>query len=135
VTTAVFADTLFYVAILNRRDVLHDLAMKLASHQNAEVVTTEFVLLEVANFFRQQEGRAKFATFVQGLKLDSATLIVPAESSWFWRGLDRFTSRPDKEWSLTDCISFVVMEDRGLTEALTADHHFEQAGFDVLLKR
>jgi uncharacterized protein len=83
-----------------------------AGHQGA-VVTTEFVLLEVGNFFCRGNGRAIFQTMIENL---------------------RSTSRPDKEWSLTDCISFVVMQECGLIEALTADHHFEQAGFVALLK-
>jgi predicted nucleic acid-binding protein len=60
-------------------------------------------------------------------------MIVGADNDYFDRGLERFARRPDKEWSFTDCISFVVMEDKGLTDALTADHHFEQAGFTILL--
>jgi hypothetical protein len=70
---------------------------------------------------------------VQSLEEDSATKIVRCDSKWFRRGLDHFSSRLDKEWSLTDCISFVVMEANRLTEALTDDHHFEQAGFAILL--
>ena len=60
--------------------------------------------------------------------------IVPATSRDFQRGLELFAARQDKRWSLTDCISFVVMQDCGLTEMLTADRHFEQAGFSILLK-
>lgn len=60
--------------------------------------------------------------------------IVSATSDLFRRGTDFFSARPDKEWSLTDCISFVVMNERGITDDLTSDHHFEQAGFQILLK-
>ena len=62
------------------------------------------------------------------------TLTVPANSHLFDRGVARYVERDDKAWSLTDCISFVVMEDLGITDALTADHHFEQAGFVAMLK-
>lgn len=129
----VFADTLFDVALLNRRDEHHAAALNWASQQRPAVVTTEFVLLEVANFFKQPSDRARFSAFVQSIEKDSATKIVRCDSKWFRRGLDRFSSRLDKEWSLTDCISFVVMEADRLTEALTDDHHFEQAGFMTLL--
>ena len=61
-------------------------------------------------------------------------VLLPSSRELFDRGLQLFSDRPDKEWSLTDCISFVVMGERSLTEALTSDHHFEQAGFTVLLK-
>jgi predicted nucleic acid-binding protein len=130
----VFADTSFYVALLNRTDALHAAAVDWASRQRPAVVTTEFVLLETANFFKHPLDRGKFAAFVEGLRSDSATNLVPCDSSWFQKGLDRFSLRLDKEWSLTDCISFVVMEEHGLTEALSEDHHFEQAGFIVLLR-
>ena len=58
---------------------------------------------------------------------------MDATSELFERGLALYNARPDKEWSLTDCISFVVMADEGLTDALTGDRHFEQAGFTALL--
>jgi predicted nucleic acid-binding protein len=104
-----------------------------AGHQGA-VVTTEFVLLEVGNFFCRGNGRAIFQTMIENLRIAEDIEIVPACADLFTKGFALFTSRPDKEWSLTDCISFVVMQERGLIEALTADHHFEQAGFVALLK-
>ena len=131
--TPVFADTLFYVALLNRRDAHHAAALNWARQQRPMVVTTEFVLLEVANSFKQPVDRGRFLAFVQSLEDDPETTVVRCDSNWFRRGLDRFASRLDKEWSLTDCISFVVMEEHELSEALTADHHFEQAGFAILL--
>jgi uncharacterized protein len=67
------------------------------------------------------------------MRNDPDTIIVPAASDLLQQGFDLFSRRPDKEWSLTDCISFVVMEDYGLSEALTSDSHFEQAGFKKLL--
>ena len=60
--------------------------------------------------------------------------IIPATADLFDRGVQLYAERADKEWSLTDCISFVVMADEGLADALTGDHHFEQAGFKALLK-
>jgi predicted nucleic acid-binding protein len=131
--TAIFADTHFYVALLSRRDKQHRRAREWATQQRSRILTTEFVLLEVANFCRTQRDRQKFAAFATALKTNPVTTIVPCESVWFQRGLDRFASRSDKEWSLTDCISFVVMEENGMTEALTEDHHFAQAGFRTLL--
>jgi uncharacterized protein len=70
----------------------------------------------------------------QQLKDDPDTTIVAAEQRLFEQALNLFQSRSDKTWSLTDCTSFVVMQERSLTEALTQDHHFEQAGFIALLK-
>jgi predicted nucleic acid-binding protein len=68
------------------------------------------------------------------LQSNPEVTIVTAIQEQFDRGFELFTRRPDKFWSLTDCISFVIMEELGLKDALTADKHFEQAGFNVLLK-
>jgi predicted nucleic acid-binding protein len=132
--TPVFADTGFYVAIHNRRDQLHARAVAVASTLRAPVVTTEFVLIEVANFFKRPEHRASFAEVDRALRSDDSTTIVPATSQLYADGLALFASRADQHWSLVDCMSFDVMKEFGLTEALTADEHFEQAGFRALLR-
>ena len=114
----IFADTSFFVALLNPRDALAASAREAARKYPAPVVTTEFVLIEVANFFSRPTSRDGYAEFVSKLKTDPQTKIVPASSAYFKRGLSLFTKRPDKEWSLTDCISFVLMEQRGIKQAL-----------------
>ena len=75
-----------------------------------------------------------FVGLLPHLQSDADARIIPASRELFQRGFEIFANRPDKEWSLTDCTSFVVMEEHGLADALTTDHHFEQAGFNVLLK-
>ncbi len=65
---------------------------------------------------------------------DLAVEVVPPTHEQFQRALDRYEMRPDKDWSLTDCLSFLLMEERGIADALTADHHFEQAGFRALMR-
>jgi predicted nucleic acid-binding protein len=129
----VFADTYFYVALLSRRDNRHRKALDWASQNQTRIVTTEFVLLETANFCRSSRDRERFAKFAVALETNPLTTIVRCDTDWFHLAMERFADRPDKEWSLTDCISFVVMEERGLTDALTNDHHFEQCGFTALL--
>lgn len=94
-------------------------------------MTSEFVLLEVANFFVDPNERTRFYAFVSMLRNQQKSIIVPVTTTWFQRGLDLFANRLDKEWSLTDCISFEIMADHQLTHALTADHHFVQAGFTI----
>jgi predicted nucleic acid-binding protein len=132
--SAVYADTAFYVALVNRDDALHAAASVWAVSNARAVVTTEFVLLEVANFFKRPgRDRETFAAFVEMLQADPSTSIIPVNPAHFRAGLDLFAARPDKEWSLTDCISFVVMQEHDLREALTADRHFAQAGFAALL--
>jgi predicted nucleic acid-binding protein len=98
------------------------------------MVTTEFVLIEVANFFSRPIGRPAFCDLMHDLRADSGTEIVPASSELLSRGFDLFVARPDKDWSLTDCISFVVMDEQKITDALTADDHFAQAGYKPLLR-
>ncbi len=129
-----FADTSFFVASLIPRDRHHGAAISFSSSFRGNLVTTEYVLLEAANFFSRPPGRAKFLRLVRELYSSPAVEIVRSSDVLFARGLTLFAARPDKEWSLTDCISFQVMTDRGLTDALTADKHFEQAGFRVLLE-
>jgi predicted nucleic acid-binding protein len=124
--TTLFADTSFYVAIFSPQDALHALAKATAANHQGAVVTTEFVFLEVGNFFCRGKGRANFATMIENLRSAEDIEIVPASADLFTKGIALFTSRPDKEWSLTDCTSFAVMQERGLIEALTADHHLNK---------
>jgi predicted nucleic acid-binding protein len=132
--STLFADTSFYVAIFSPLDALHAKAKGIAAAHRGRIVTTQFVLVEVGNFFCKGKGRAVFQTMMQNLRVAPDIVIVPASTDLFDKGLAYFSSRPDKDWSLTDCTSFVVMQELGLTEALTADHHFEQAGYVALLK-
>jgi predicted nucleic acid-binding protein len=132
--TPIFADTSYCLALLSPRDQYHDAAVQLGGELRRPVILTEFILLELANFFSADEGRARLAEFWMHLKQETFVTIVPASSELLNRGFDLFARRPDKNWSLTDCTSFTVMGELGLSEALTADRHFEQAGFTILLK-
>jgi predicted nucleic acid-binding protein len=131
--TAVFADTFFYLALLNEDDPAHERALA-ASKANRAIVTTEFILLELGNACARADDHADFLALVEGMRATSRISIIPVSSRLLQRGLEFMRSRPDKDWSLTDCISFVVMTEAGLKEALTGDHNFEQAGFTALLK-
>lgn len=125
----VFADSFYFIALLNRHDQHHAWAVESAISLRSRVVTTHWVLIEVADAFRAVAVRGRTARFVQETLSGKTTTIVPDALSWFEQGLKLYTARGDKDWSLTDCISFAVMEARGIREALTGDHHFEQAGF------
>jgi predicted nucleic acid-binding protein len=129
-----FADSSFYVALLIARDSNHAKATSVAQSWKGSVVTTEYVLTEVANHLSgSQRGRTKFGQFLVGLETDPKTLIVESSRDLWKRGVSFYLQRTDKEWSLTDCISFLIMKQYSLNEALAADHHFEQAGFVTLL--
>jgi predicted nucleic acid-binding protein len=130
-----FADAFFFIALLNSKDRAHDLAsLHVEPDLEQPFLTTTWVLAEVADAMASTaRNRAAFADLYRLLARNPAVEIISADL-WMAHGLDLYTQRPDKGWSLTDCISFVVMADRGLTDALTGDHHFEQAGFRALLR-
>jgi predicted nucleic acid-binding protein len=130
----VFADTSFYVALLSPTDTHHRAAAELATDPALRVTTTEFVLIELANFFAASGRRREIPRLLDALSAGRTTRVVAASRSLFGKGLAVFRSRPDKAWSLTDCTSFVIMESHGLSGALTADRHFEQAGFRAMLR-
>jgi uncharacterized protein len=116
------------------RDAHHTRAVELSHANRATIITNEFVIVELANFFSGTNGRSTATMFVESLRSDPDTIIIPVSSELLERGFGLFKRRPDKEWSLTDCISFVVMEEHGVKEALTSDADFEQAGFAALLQ-
>ena len=128
-----FADSFYYLALWNRHDAYHQRAEALSASLRGRVVTTAWVLTEVADALSARVDRQGAVRLIRALRADPECRIVPASEDFFERGWRLYVRRPDKDWSLTDCISFVVMRDNGITEALTADHHFEQAGFTILL--
>lgn len=130
----VFADTFYYLAFVGEGDSRHDRAVQFSKAYRGRTVTTAWVLTEVADAMAAPEQRPNFLTLLEQLQADSALTIVPPTESLFQRGLALYTARADKAWSLTDCISFVVMDEHGIADALTGDHHFEQAGFTALLR-
>jgi uncharacterized protein len=132
--TTRFADAFYYLAMVNPRDQAHHRVKAQADSLFGPVVTTAWVLTEVGDALSSPPLRPIFHDLINELWADEETEIIPASDSLFRRGIALFNQRTDKSWSLTDCISFVVMTDRGLTDALTGDHHFEQAGFRALLR-
>lgn len=128
-----FADTSFYVAMLSPSDENHEIAM-LESDRTHRLVTTDFVLIETANFLVSRGRKQEFLMLRRSLDADPLTRVVPATRRLFDEGLELLARRADKRWSLTDCTSMIVMQQRELTDVLTADHHFAQAGFNVMLR-
>lgn len=129
----VFADTVYYLALLNPRDQYAKAAAKFTADFAGEFVTTAWILCELANSLAGGSNRTLFLELYHDMADDHRVMIVPPSQDLFEQGLDLYAQRPDKRWSLTDCISFVVMRECGITEALTADRHFEQAGFAILM--
>jgi len=127
--SAVFADSAYYLALLNENDELHERAKSATEQMRGPIVTTAWVLAELADAMCRPRNRGLAVEFIRDLLSDSRVKVVAASQDLFDRGLELYSTRHDKIWSLTDCISFVVMQDHGLTVALTADRDFEQAGF------
>ncbi len=134
----IFADACYWIALLSRKDELHAAADAARRQlQNAHVVTTDEVLGEVLNFFSKRGERIRSAAVqvVGGLREDARVTVVEQSRATFDGGLLRYKNHSDKEYSLVDCVSFELMQRDSISEALTNDHHFEQAGFvAVLLK-
>ena len=130
----VFADTSFYIAFVNPHDAVHVSATDFVRQFRGRSVTTEYVLIEVGNWLARSGDRRVFLNLLRDLRADPRTNIIAGDHDLFESGVNLYSRRVDKGWSLTDCISFVVMKQHRLAESLTADHHFEQAGFKVLLR-
>jgi predicted nucleic acid-binding protein len=129
---AVFADAFYFVALLNRADQYHARVAGFALQFHDAIITTEWVLMEVADALAESASRRSVVPFFGDLARDPKVKIIPAGHDSFQRGLEMYNQRLDKDWPLTDCISFVSMRDEGITDALTGDRHFEQAGFKAL---
>lgn len=132
--TACFADTFFFIALLFEDDEAHASAQALAASLPGRMYTSTCVMTELADAMAIPGRRERFQPFLQFLRDNPLVTILPPDQALFDRGVALYAQRPDKAWSLTDCISFVIMQEQGLHDALTGDHHFEQAGFRALMK-
>ncbi len=128
-----FADSFFFLALLSEDDDAHQRAIAVLKNPNRGFVTTEWVLAEVADAMCRPPSRQKFLEFWEFLKSHPLATVVQATHGQFEAAMQFYALRRDKDRSLTDSISFVTMREYGLSEALTGDHHFEQAGFRILL--
>ncbi|MFL6198035.1 MAG: type II toxin-antitoxin system VapC family toxin [Thermoanaerobaculia bacterium] len=133
----IFLDTAYAIALSAPADEHHERAVLLASwikQQRARLVTTRGVLLEIGNALAKVRYRPAAIRLLQWLEADPAVEIVPLSEDLYQRALRLFSDRDDKEWSLVDCLSFVIMQDHGVQAALTTDEHFQQAGFRALMR-
>ena len=130
---ALFADTFYYLALISEDDGAHQRAVEFSRALHVRTVTTAWVITEVADALSAPSQRRTFLAFLERLRSNPSVVLLPPSEDLFAAGLNLYAQRLDKNWSLTDCISFVVMDRFNLTDALTGDHHFEQAGFKALL--
>lgn len=135
-SNTLFLDTAYIYGLFNTRDQWHQKAVewqKKVANENCPLLTTEFILTEIANGLSAFKFRQEASNIIRLLQEEDSVQIVPATSEYFESGLSLYESRTDKDWGLTDCISFMVMKENNLTDALTTDEHFRQAGFRALL--
>ena len=130
----VFADAFYFVARLNRRDQHHQRVLEFSRNFRARMLTSDWVLMEVADALAESQCRGRVQEFILHLRQAPVCEIVPASRELLDRALDLYHQHADKGWTLTDCVSFVIMRERSVTDALTGDQHFVQAGFAALLK-
>jgi len=131
--SAVFADTVYFLALLNPADQWHAHARAFSANPPGPLVTTEFILTEVGDGLSRPGDRLRFARLLELLRAQPDVEIVPVSHQLFAQGCELHAQRTDKDWSLTDCTSFLVMRAKELEVALTADRHFTQAGFKALM--
>jgi predicted nucleic acid-binding protein len=132
----IFLDASYAIALASRTDQHHSRALELASWLDAaqvSIVTTRPVILEIGNALSRQRYRRAAVTLLESIERDARIEVIPLSENLYARASDLYKRHVDKEWGLTDCISFVVMRERGIQEVLTADEHFRQAGFRALL--
>lgn len=133
----VFLDTSFAIALSATNDQSHTRAVDLANQlekSGTRLVTTQARLLEIGNALSKQRYRTAAIQLLESLVADPNVEIIVLSNDLYEAAFTLFRNRLDKEWGLIDCLSFVVMHERGMMEALTADDHFTQAGFRALLR-
>jgi uncharacterized protein len=133
----VFVDTSAWLALINKTDILHSKAKKLRDQllkNRSELIVTDYILVETANALSRIPFRKAAIQLISSLQSSGNVQIIEIDKKLFQEAWSLYSERIDKEWSLTDCASFVVMKTMGIADAFTSDHHFEQAGFNVLIK-
>lgn len=135
--SSVFLDTSYAIALSAPNDEHHLRALEIAERLEAEgarLITTRAVLLEIGNALSKARHRQAAIKLLDALEGDPHVEIVSIGDVLYRQAFELYRSRPDKEWGLVDCVSFVTMSERNMQDALTADDHFRQAGFRVLLQ-
>jgi predicted nucleic acid-binding protein len=133
----IFVDTAAWLALVNKSDNAHQKAKKIRddlARLQRQFVVTDYVVVEVANALCRIPFRETAVKLINSIQATKSIQVLEIDKGIYTEAWTLYSKRPDKEWSLTDCASFVVMRQKGITEAFTTDKHFEQAGFDILIK-
>lgn len=129
----VFADASYFFAVISPADQWHRAAIEIGSLNNRPMLTTAWILTEVADGLSRTRNRHVASQLYLDYISSPYDKLLEPNTELFEAGLKLYHDRPDKDWSLTDCISFVAMREHGVSDALTGDRHFGQAGFRALL--
>ena len=131
----IFSIAPFAIALSIETDSFHEKAVQLSEElDGAILVTTRAILLEIGNALSKRPFRKASVALLRSLETDESVVIVPLSEELYQKGMTLFVKRADKDWGLIDCISFIVMQEHEITEALTTDNHFQQAGFHALMR-
>ena len=130
--TEFLADTFYWLAILNPDDAHADIVA--GATFDGDLILTDAIRLEVMDALSDRRNRPRPSNSGRRRSTSEHIIVIPTTEPLLARAAELFRRRPDKDWSFTDCLSFVVMADRGIRTALTGDHHFEQAGFGIAFK-
>ena len=129
----VYADTYYFLALAVESDAAHETALRFLQSNSTEVVTSDWILVEVADALSRPRHRRLTQRLLEALRSDPRVTIVNANRHHLDAAIDLYVERDDKDWSLTDCLSFIIMREFGISDAITGDRHFAQAGFNILL--
>ena len=135
-TKLIYVDAAGWIALVNRRDTLHPEAVRIYKQlleEQCQFITASVVLLEVGNWLSPAPLRGLAVDLLHRIEQSRRIEVVHVTPELYAKGWELYSNRLDKDWDVIDCISFVIMQEHNLTEALTSDHHFEQAGFKILL--
>jgi uncharacterized protein len=133
VRRTIFLDTSYLLALIRKKDARHEVALTASAIHDGPFITTDLVLVELANCLSQPPYRATAAAIIEKIRSDKNTKVVPFDSEGMQQALAMYKGHSDKAWGLVDCFSFVVMKEERLSVALCFDEHFRQAGFEVPL--
>jgi predicted nucleic acid-binding protein len=132
----IFADTSFYLALILKNDDLREAVLAFDdTSPDLRFVTSDAIFLEVLAHVsrRGTDLREAALSLIEDVRTDARATIVRMNPELFDAGLELYRRRPDKAYSLVDCMSMVICQEQDIGEVLTHDHHFEQEGLTVLL--
>jgi predicted nucleic acid-binding protein len=136
-SSSVFVDTSAWIALINKSDVFHLKAKTIRDvlvKDDRQCLVTDYVVVEIANSLSRIPWRSSAIQLINSIYASENINVLEIDKDIYVEAWKLYSERIDKEWSLTDCTSFVVMNRNGIAEAFTNDRHFEQAGFKILLK-